>query len=198
MCFVGDLIDRGPQSAEVVQFIIDNNYHCIRGNHEQMMIDAYKETSNGLIKDSDGYGDWYDIWLCNGGKETLLSYEKKDTFIKHREWMKKLPLFKRFHIDGKRLFVSHAGLSGYNKKFKDNSRGTEKDIMWHREYQYVPNGYFSVFGHTPKPNYILNVKDRWCNTDTGAFRKRTFSTTYGVLTAIQFPSLQIFQQENIE
>ncbi|MFM6079523.1 MAG: metallophosphoesterase, partial [Dolichospermum sp.] len=35
--FLGDLIDRGPQSAEVVKFVKENDYPCLLGNHEQML-----------------------------------------------------------------------------------------------------------------------------------------------------------------
>ena len=34
--FVGDLIDRGPGSKDVVEFVRKNNYRCVRGNHEDM------------------------------------------------------------------------------------------------------------------------------------------------------------------
>ncbi len=38
--FVGDLIDRGPDSARVVDFVMKHSYHCLLGNHEQMMLEA--------------------------------------------------------------------------------------------------------------------------------------------------------------
>lgn len=31
--FVGDLIDRGPDSSKVVSFVKDNGYKCVVGNH---------------------------------------------------------------------------------------------------------------------------------------------------------------------
>jgi serine/threonine protein phosphatase 1 len=42
ICFVGDLIDRGPKSAQVVDFVIENNYDCVLGNHEELMIHSEK------------------------------------------------------------------------------------------------------------------------------------------------------------
>ena len=38
--FVGDLIDRGPRSAEVVEFVRHHAIGCVRGNYEQLLIDA--------------------------------------------------------------------------------------------------------------------------------------------------------------
>lgn len=59
---VGDLIDRGPQSVEVVEFFKQPNTYAVRGNHEQMIVNPK---------------EWRDIWLYppNGGPATLLSLE---------------------------------------------------------------------------------------------------------------------------
>ena len=37
LIFVGDLIDRGPQSMEVVKFVRESGYLCVMGNHEHIM-----------------------------------------------------------------------------------------------------------------------------------------------------------------
>lgn len=65
---VGDLIDRGTRSREVINFFI-NNGRCVLGNHEHMMLDLYnaKKVYNETI--------WF---LVNGGKNTLLSYADND------------------------------------------------------------------------------------------------------------------------
>ncbi|MGJ7918688.1 metallophosphoesterase [Massilia sp. LXY-6] len=36
---VGDLVDRGPESAAVVDWLIQPWFHAVRGNHEQMALD---------------------------------------------------------------------------------------------------------------------------------------------------------------
>ena len=38
--FLGDLIDRGPKSAQVVDLVMRNQFKCLRGNHEEMMLDV--------------------------------------------------------------------------------------------------------------------------------------------------------------
>ena len=61
---VGDLIDRGPKSVEVVKFWMKHpDRHVIRGNHEQMLVNP---------------SYWRDVWLHppNGGPDTLRSLEK--------------------------------------------------------------------------------------------------------------------------
>ena len=64
--FLGDLIDRGPDSAKVVSFVMENKYPCLLGNHEQMLLDAI---GTGKIAPNLLQG-----WIYSGGYNTLLSY----------------------------------------------------------------------------------------------------------------------------
>src|SRR5579862_8293392 len=67
LIFLGDLVDRGPRSAEVIaivraleELMPANAVHCLMGNHERMMID--------WLSDGD------ELWLINGGHETMASF----------------------------------------------------------------------------------------------------------------------------
>ena len=67
---LGDLIDRGPTSAQVVKFVRETEgVYSIRGNHEQMMIQGFDESSFFKDRSIDSR-----IWYHNGGKETEASY----------------------------------------------------------------------------------------------------------------------------
>ena len=65
--FLGDYIDRGPDSRGVVEFLINLQSQqpdliiCLAGNHEELALAAH-------------YAGQYEIWLRNGGDETLRSY----------------------------------------------------------------------------------------------------------------------------
>ena len=63
---LGDYVDRGPDSAAVIEFLIEyaktNTLIPLRGNHELMMLDSREKDS------------WFRAWLSYGGKETLQSY----------------------------------------------------------------------------------------------------------------------------
>ena len=61
LCFVGDLIDRGPQSKDVIEFVKSNNHKCVLGNHEDMMDSAYRS----------GHPDMDRNWAQNGGQQTM-------------------------------------------------------------------------------------------------------------------------------
>ena len=67
MVYVGDYIDRGPDSAAVMDRAMAGfdgfKTTCLLGNHEAMMLDCL-DTDNRLV---------WDNWLYNGGEETLLS-----------------------------------------------------------------------------------------------------------------------------
>jgi serine/threonine protein phosphatase 1 len=66
LVLLGDYVDRGPDSAGVVQRILETEKDChvvaLRGNHEEMML--------GARKDPDGSA----IWQHFGGREALQSY----------------------------------------------------------------------------------------------------------------------------
>jgi serine/threonine protein phosphatase 1 len=64
--FLGDYIDRGPSSKEVIQTLIDIHSRCrsvfLRGNHEVMLLDGRDDSVKAHM------------WQSAGGLETLLSY----------------------------------------------------------------------------------------------------------------------------
>ena len=89
---LGDYVDRGPQSRDVVEHVKrlcaagkkNGRYIAIRGNHEQLMIDAC-----GAL-DGDAMAHWYE----NGGDATIESYKaSEDDLQTHLAWLRSLPLF---------------------------------------------------------------------------------------------------------
>lgn len=68
---VGDLVDRGKYPKESVQFCIDNNVKCVRGNHEDILLRAVA----GPDKRYDHTGlTNFEVSLSLGGKATVYSY----------------------------------------------------------------------------------------------------------------------------
>ncbi len=55
---VGDLVDRGPESERVDTWLAKPWFHAVRGNHEQMAVDAYRADPGGRVRD---------MHLINGG-----------------------------------------------------------------------------------------------------------------------------------
>lgn len=196
ICLVGDLIDRGPKSKQVVQYVIDNKIDCVKGNHEVMM---YEQP---------------DYWALNGGMETLESYSDDPTdydykkldrtlFAEHQEWMKTLPVYLEYpeikNEDGRHLVVSHSLIHNV-WKLRDKPEREEhfnQTAMWTRNFSAVKDNpeIFNVIGHTPQ-KYTVSATKIYSNVDTGCCFKQY--EEHGILSALQFPEMNVFKQKNIE
>ena len=159
LVFVGDYIDRGPDSRGAVEIILGlqrerpGRVICLRGNHEQIMLDALAS------------GDMT-LWLNNGANTTLASYGVRrvaDLPAEHLAWFSALPTS---FDDGLRLFV-HAGVDP--SRALDDQR--DHDLIWIREPFLSTErdyGRLIVHGHTPQRGGKPDVR-RWrVNLDTAA------------------------------
>ena|SRR5438067_729521 len=156
---IGDYVDRGPESAEVVRFLIEAQRNapdrivCLRGNHEAMLIDAAND------------GDEL-LWLLNGGDATLRSYGVRDAAdipAEHLIWFKALPLA---ISDGQRFFV-HAGI----EPGIPLDRQPEQSMLWIREpflSDTRDHGQYIVHGHTIVETGQAELCRNRLNLDTGA------------------------------
>ena len=155
---VGDLVDRGNFSKEVIEFFIEKNIKAVRGNHEDMLLKAIELPDTEIFR---GSGSFLDLYFDNGGAFTQKSYidstKKKDfyNFIEdikkrnHYEYLNSFP----FTIEFRKVIISHAGIK----------RGRNAlNYLWNRE---IPDelDMIQIFGHTPqsrikfKPGHYINV-----------------------------------------
>ena len=102
LIFLGDYVDGWSDSPKVISYLMQlkNNYTCIfiKGNHDQLLLDYFKNNSMP------------EQWLHHGGKSTIDAYKNIDSKTKklHQEFLENLV---PYHIDAKnRLFV-HAGFT---------------------------------------------------------------------------------------
>jgi len=201
--FVGDLIDRGPNSAEVVKYTRDNKWDVVLGNHEYSMI----ENGETLLKDPSLIET--NVWTSErykiGGLNTLRSYKSQsnpiESFQDDISWMKSLPLYLEYPQyktkDNRTLVISHScidntwDLRDADDKF--NKKDFKTKVLYSRNQKPLDNKeIFNVFGHTPTRKPIIT--SYFTNIDTGAYYK----DQYGVLTALEFPSMRLINQVNIE
>jgi len=184
LVFVGDYIDRGPDSKKVIERLIalgkEVDAVFLRGNHEQMMLDAI-------------YKGNFNLWMMNGGRSTLRSYNmgmhSLDFPEEHLEFLNNTKLY----YETEDYFFVHAGLSP--AKTIEESLGDEqemKEFLWERSHL---NAYETpwektvVFGHTPRPNPLK--KEHMLGIDTGCVYERA---GYGKLTAVKLPEVEFIQQ----
>lgn len=186
--FVGDYIDRGPSSRQVVDFLLDvkDDRECVflRGNHEEMLLDAL-------------YQNNIDNWMYNGGDSTLKSYNHarsvRDIPESHLNFYKETKLY---HETDNYFFV-HAGVPPYQTIAESlDDKSSEHFFLWGREHLNafdVPWEKTVIFGHTPRAYPIQ--KKRMIGIDTGCVYDEL---GYGKLTAVVLPDNNFIQQKSLD
>jgi len=153
---LGDVVDRGPEPIKVLQYIIDKpNIILIRGNHEQMMLDAIC-----LSKDKKEYVSTINsrLWMRNGGFVTVDQFLNLP-FEEQKKIYKYIGGTELFKIVDKNLLV-HAGIPMYKFDYKDDEelslamKKANKDyLLWDRDMVYNDefflDNYHIYIGHTP-------------------------------------------------
>ncbi len=184
--FVGDYIDRGPDSKGVIDLVIKfkekfSQTVFLRGNHEDMLLDY-------LGFDGEG-GDFY---LRNGGDSFFESYRLNPVDLasnlvrampeSHIEFFRNLERFVIFND----FIVAHAGLNPLREILDQQN----EDLFWIREDFIDNEHYFEktvIFGHTPYEEIFVDMPYK-IGIDTGL--------VYGnKLTCLEFYSKKVFQIE---
>lgn len=192
---LGDYIDRGPDSRGVIDRILalqeaGQQVHCLRGNHEQMLLNALADKRHLAV------------FMTNGGMETLLSFGvERPGFVpeKYLSFIKDLPLY----LEIPDYLLVHAGL---NFKLQDPLQGENEMIWirnWYADIQYEWLGpRLIVHGHTPigKSNITAMAGRlpllRVLNIDAGC--AYTYHSDMGFLCAFDLDSGKLYFQENTE
>ena len=187
VCFVGDLIDRGPKSAHVVDFVMHSPYECLLGNHEKMLLD--------LLPEGPQQQQILHSWIMSGGQATLLSYQ--DLFHEpgipsnHIDWLLERPLYQ----DWGDYWLVHAGVD----PTLPVEEQTAQQCCWIRDpFHASSTPYFEdktiVTGHTItftlpgiEPGELVQGQG-WIGIDTGAYHPRS-----GWLTALDLSNQMVYQ-----
>ncbi|MDX2232780.1 MAG: metallophosphoesterase family protein [Leptolyngbyaceae cyanobacterium bins.349] len=180
---LGDLIDRGPDSLQVVDFVQRSGYTCLLGNHEQLMIDSFP---NGRP-----FTPALQAWLYSGGRATVASYGESGILLDHLDWMKTLPTY----VDLGDLWLVHAGV---HPLLPIESQSTQEFCWIRDEFHSTSKPYFAdkliITGHTitftlPKvsPGEIAQGCG-WLDIDTGAYHPKS-----GWLTGLDMVNHLVYQ-----
>ena len=186
---MGDYIDRGPDSKGVIDFILElreNGYtvNTLRGNHDQMMMDASKNSES--LKD----------WLRNGGSTTLKSfnvqsYEELDS--KYKRFFYET----QFYFETGNYILVHAGL---NFRYEDPFQDTNA-MMWIRGFTVDKKKLgdrIIVHGHTPLPWDVIQKQqgENVIGIDAGCVYPNL--TGFGHLVAFNLTTGEFFAVDNCE
>lgn len=182
LVFVGDLIDRGPNSAQVIERLRTYTHRRVRpvfllGNHEEVLLRVLQGDAELLAK-----------WRWFGGTECLQSYGLNTELLSRMNDLDALDAVRssipRRHVQflesfsdtcrfGDYLFV-HAGI----RPGVAIDEQAQSDLRWIREpflLDDTDHGMIVVHGHTISE--LIEEKPNRIGIDTGAYRT-------GVLTAL--------------
>ena len=178
LIFVGDLCDKGNFSKEVIELVIENNYACVKGNHEHLfekyILDAVEKNIHSPWSADKRYG----------GEACIQSYKGDIALIKkHLAWITKLPMY----IQKEKYFITH-GFALDLYKHKDNE-AYYNDFLLRRYYQdsvepKVEEDIINVFGHCVFSE--VQVGEKFFCLDTGC-------PTDGYLSALCLGTKEITQ-----
>lgn len=182
LVFVGDIIDRGPESGKALNYVkelVDAGATCIKGNHEKMMQDFLERPI-----------DAGERWFRYGGLQTIESYGINtggaldiDTLVRIRnELVEAMPEGMQDWVSGLpkqwkngNVHVIHAGANPAKPMDEQSSRS----LVWgHPNFfeQDREDGQWTVFGHT-----ILDApmhENGRIGVDTGAYATGVLTAAY--------------------
>lgn len=189
LILLGDYIDRGEQSKEVIDFIIDLqkegfDLKALIGNHEVMLIDSYYEP------------DLMGSWSLNGGLSTLQSFGINDIREIDRHYLEFFNSLDYYLNLGNIIFV-HAGFDDLAPDpFLD-----KQSMIWECSLFYknpLLSGKTIIHGHRPKTityvNRLLSEKSPVIPIDTGCVYNK--ESGYGFLSALELNSMTLFSVAN--
>jgi len=173
---VGDLVDRGNYSFEVIEFVIAEKINFTLGNHDYMFYSNMREPFSLMAKS----------WSYNGAETTLTSYKDKlNQMDRHLDLINIAPLF--YNLDD--CFISHAGIS---KSIKDklpinfltndaklkailsNDLFDQNSIIWARG-DLLNISKLQVVGHTHRKEVFFDKDANAIYIDTTAYGNNKLS-----------------------
>jgi serine/threonine protein phosphatase 1 len=156
---LGDYVDKGPHSKEVIDRLLsgvpgDWRLIALKGNHDAMMLEALRDPAK------------MPTWIAKGGDTALTSYGGDAAAVppSHITWLDELRLM---HVDNHRVYV-HAGVDP-EIPLDEQSEAT---LLWKRYPKGFPDGFGGlhvVHGHDNFPEGPLLYEGR-SNLDTLAWR----------------------------
>jgi serine/threonine protein phosphatase 1 len=188
---LGDFVDRGPDSKGVIDLVWKMqkegyDIHCLRGNHEQMILDNLEA---GVLSK----------YYCD--QALLKSFEAKDLTViptAYLRWMDELP----YYLETQGYFLVHAGVDFT----VDDPLENTYDMMWLRYwYEYLDLDWLGsriiIHGHTPQATE--SIENRFTaldsfpvlNIDNGCIFS---SRDLGQLCAFDMTNRELYFKENVD
>lgn len=188
---LGDLVNKGPDSKGVIDYIMQlqndkYNLTCLRGNHDQMLLDAYRK----------------------GDKATNLSAEEKQLTLEsfgisdYDELPKKYYNFLDsllYYLELPDYFLVHAGFD-FSKKNIFKNKEAMLNIRDYKVDREALKNKRLLHGHTPTALYTIKKaishNDYRINLDAGCVYYK--NAPFGNLVALNLDTMELYIQRNID
>jgi serine/threonine protein phosphatase 1 len=189
LILLGDYIDRGDKSKEVIDFIVDldkNGFDItpLSGNHEAMLLESFQNP--GMLP----------LWYMNSGMTTLHSFGIRDIRDIDKKYIDFFMNLRYYDTSGSFIFV-HAGFNDFAPDPFSDKHG----MIWECSMQYdnpVFKGKTIIHGHRPKTiEYVkglINEKSKVIPIDTGCVYEN--EPGYGNLSALEVNSMTLISAKN--
>jgi len=167
---LGDVVDRGPQSAELLQDMsIRMNVFPILGNHDMTAVLLLKKLCVEITEDN--YSNQLNpeilkilaMWQMDGGQATLdgfkkLSVDEREALI---EYLEEFAPYETVEIAGNMFILVHGGIPYEKRKLPLSKQSVHELVIERPDYskRYYNNTYL-VTGHTPTINIGEEYKGR--------------------------------------
>lgn len=204
--FLGDLVDRGPDSKGVLDYVMNLptakiDVKVLRGNHEDFMAQVYEDE-----KEKPAYSSMLRLksritreWLFHGGRETLDSFNTRnplDIPEKYLHWIAGL----EYVIEHGKYLIVHAGFNFAN----DDIFSDKRAMLWSRDFQIDTQKLGDrtiIHGHVPVSlefiyHSVSAANFRFIDLDNGVYMAGR--PGYGNLLALELNSMQLLVQHNID
>lgn len=178
---LGDYIDRGPQSKEIIDFLIKEEVVSLMGNHEAMAVEV-------CLNPHYQKNSW---WMGNGGDTTLASYggyygELGKMDSAHLKWMGSLPIY---YVTPKQVFV-HAGIPDSEAQLISQDRERMTWMLYGKDDHGGWQGKHVVHGH----HQFADGPHEWSGrTDLDTFAWHTGRLVVGVFDDTQGKAIRYIE-----
>lgn len=205
LIFLGDYIDRGPDSKGVLDYVMNLQIQgfsvvALKGNHEDFMVKAFEEEQqlkSFLFFKSTNKSK--EMWMRFGGVEAMRSFNTTNLneippfYI---DWIKQRPYY--YLLDD--FFIVHAGL---NFEIEDPLQDTNA-MVWIREFKMDPakiNNRRLIHGHVPVSLDFIHLTINagtypFIDLDNGCYMAH--KAGYGNLLALELNTMELKVQPNVD
>ncbi|GGF67605.1 metallophosphoesterase [Alteromonas lipolytica] len=146
---LGDIIDRGPDSVKLIDYMQEIGAHVVLGNHEHMMLESLLSRDTFALR----------LWTQNGGKWHQTT--PFQTLVGMCKWLLQQPLAYTVEYQGHTIGISHTLPPTWSwTTLPGNTEACVMPLLWDRErftkrkHQVNHGVDFSVHGHNSTPSCI--------------------------------------------